>query len=273
MNLLFIQLLSLSSITTICSGFMSPTLSTMGTRTNIASRYSTTSTTSLLSAKRKKRRRKDASNDVSSPSPPLSPATSPSSATSPSVGNDEDALPDFDLIEDIDLPSSSSSSTTTTTTEKTVAGTGMSPSPAMKKNQIDENDPAIIAAMKATKGMESLGAKSTKDLLRNRNRELEQNFVVNEIVEDVPSFAEYNAKKGDSSSSGGGSASTSGMGRKAMRREQRRAAALEAEGNAVQEEEGAFGQVLSKLPFIGNNGNESEKEEKSIIKVSVSMFQ
>merc|ERR1712218_257288 len=54
-------------------------------------------------------------------------------------------------------------------------------------------------------------------------------------------------------------------GKKAMKREQRRAAALEAEGSNLQEEENAVSQLLSRLPFVNND--EGEKEEKSLIKL------
>ncbi len=135
--------------------------------------------------------------------------------------------------------------------------------------------------MQATKGIESMGTmSSTKDLLRSRDRELEQKLVVDEIVQDVPSFAEYNKRKGNAGGAGagagaGGAASgigigsdteMGGMGKKAMKREQRRAAALEAEGKVAVDEEGggigqAVGKALSFLPFVEN------KEDKSAIKV------
>ena len=168
--------------------------------------------------------------------------------------NDEDELPDFDLVEDIDLPLQSSTSTSTSTSN----------SSTKKKTIMNPDDPSVIAAMKATSTNPLSTSTSTKDLLKSRNRELEQKFVVDEISQDLPSFADYNSKKGRD----GSSANNSGMGKKAMRREQRKAAALEAQGNIGSEEEDGnpLSQLLSKLPFGGNGGAE-EKENKSIIKV------
>lgn len=179
---------------------------------------------SSLFAQKKRRRRKDAS---------------PSSTNTPiSNQEEEDELPDFDLIEDIDLqetkqPKSTSSPGTTSTGKA-----------------INVNDPSVMEAMRSTKGMESIsGGASTKDLLRSRNRDLEDKLVVNEISEDLPSLADYTKGKG-----------SDGVGKKAARREARIAAALEAKGNEAVEEES----FLSKLPFVGKN----DEEEKSPIKVS-----
>lgn len=208
---------------------------------------SSTSAT-VLCAKKKRRRRKESS----SPPPPT-----------PQV-NEDDELPDFDLVEDIDLQSSTNTPKSTMTSSST-SGISASPAP-VKKKAFDVNDPDVIAAMKAPKGSDSVGSPtSTKDLLRKRNRELEQKLVADEIVEDVPSFADYNAKKGNRSGGNNTIDTGSGMGKKAMKREQRRAAALEAEGNNLQEEENVVSQLLSKLPFVNND--EGEKEEKSAVKL------
>ena len=212
-------------------------------------------TTALFAKKKRRRRRKDAASS-STPTPKL---------------NEEDELPDFDLIEDIDLPQQSSKDSKNTMSTSSISdNVGASFAPVTKK-ALDPNDPAVLEAMKATKGNDLVGSSaSTRDLLRSRNRELEQKLVVDEIVQDVPSFADYNAKKRRASGGNNASDVVSGgasMGKKAMKREQRRAAALEAEDNKSEEEESAVSQLLSRLPFVNNN-DEGEKEEKSPIKVS-----
>ena len=209
------------------------------------------STTILYAQKKKRRRRKDSSSSNDEASSSF--INNNDMTNNNEEENDEDELPDFDLVEDIDLPLQSSTSTST------------SNSSTKKKTIMNPDDPSVIAAMKATSTNPLSTSTSTKDLLKSRNRELEQKFVVDEISQDLPSFADYNSKKGRDGSS---SANNSGMGKKAMRREQRKAAALEAQGNIGSEEEDGnpFSQLLSKLPFGGNGGAE-EKENKSIIKV------
>ena len=224
----------------------------------------------VLEAKKKKRRRRKNDTSSSSSSPSSAPmSNAPPPATSTSILDDEDELPDFDLIEDIDLQEAAANDLAAASAAASAAAPNAQVSPASKKKSIDPNDPAVIAAMKATKGIDNLNKLgTTKDLLRSRDRELESKLVVDEIVQDVPSFADYNAKKGGGAggaSSGGSSNAMSGMGKKAMKREQRRAAALEAEGKIAEEEGPGIGQVvgevLSKLPFVEN------KEDKSAIKV------
>lgn len=212
----------------------------------------TTTRTSLFAEKKKRRRRKDSQ-------------SSPTESSSYSEFDEDDELPDFDLVEDIDLPlptttSSSSSSSSSNTTKK--------PSTAKATKTMNPNDPAVLAAMQAT-SKDGQGTTSTKDLLRSRNRELEKKFVLDEIVQDVPSFSEYNLKRGRSSgansSGNGGETTGSVLGKKALRKEQRIAAAMEAEGKNS-EEENAVSQLLNKLPFVGKNDG-GKKEEKSPIKV------
>ena len=219
---------------------------------------SSISSTALSAQKKKRRRRKD-----SSPSSTTQNDSESTRNTSENEINSEldDELPDFDLFEDEIDDTTSQSSTTTSSLSSSISTT--------KIQDIDPNDPAILAAMKATKGSESFIGSSggnTKDLLRNRNRELEQKLVVDEVTQEVPSLAEYNAKKG------GRNGSTSGpkMGKKALRREQAIAAAQEAERQKMEEENGIF----SKLPFIGGSNSDSteEKEEKSAIKVRPFFF-
>ena len=191
----------------------------------------TTCTPTSLCAQKKRRRRKDSSG--------------PSSTNTPISNQQEtDELPDFDLIEDIDLEEQAKKM------QKTKSDLS-SPGIASTGKAIDVNDPSVMQAMRSTKGMETIsGGASTKDLLRSRNRDLEEKLVVNEISEDLPSLADYTKGKGTSG----------GVSKKAARREARIAAALEAKGNEAVEEES----FLSKLPFVGKN----DGEEKSPIKVS-----
>lgn len=218
------------------------------------------SSTALSAKKKKRRRRKDSSpSSSSSPTENVNELT-PSSSTVDISIEDNDELPDFDLFEDeMDDTTTSTSSSSSSNTMKST-----NTIQSNKNKDIDLNDPTVLAAMKATKGSEAFvgsSGGSTKDLLRNRNRELEQKLVLDEITEDVPSLAEYNAKKGGASNA----AAAPKMGRKALRREQAIAAAQEAERQKMEEENGIF----SKLPFIsgGNSDGTEEKEEKSIIKV------
>ena len=251
---------------------------------HLSTAKATASSSTILFAKKKRRRRKTSSNDSSPPTksslsaPPSSPKSMDTGAP---ILDDEDELPDFDLIEDIDLEEAMADSTLT---PGSIAAVAANSEPIMtpKKKNIDLKDPSVIAAQRAAKGTGETTVASTKDLLRSRNRELEQKLVVDEIVQDVPSFAEYNAKKGGRRSgstmnaAASGDASDAGIGKKAMKREQRRAAALEAEGNVV-EEENAIGEtingLLTKLPFVNDSYNEyGEKVEKKPIKVCISVL-
>jgi hypothetical protein len=159
---------------------------------------------------------------------------------SSSNNEEEEELPDFDLVEDIDIVENKGSA---------VQGSVNSPSATTRK-PVDVNDPEIMSAMRATKGTGPVSVSSTRDLLRSRNRELEQKLVVNDVVEEVPSFAEYTRSKGDSVK----------IGKKAARREARVAAALEAKG----EEENGEKSLLDLIPFLQSNG-----EKKSPIKVRI----
>jgi hypothetical protein len=231
--------------------FMPSTHRALSTSSKLSSTFSSTS---LFAQKKKRRRRKQ----DSSSSSPSSQNLNNSNDDSIIADDDEDELPDFDLIEDIDLPQPITTGAGSTTVQKTTA-------PAAKKKSLDLNDPAVLEAMKATSfpsDMSSSG--NTKELLRNRNRELEQKLVVDEIVQDVPSFADYNAKKGRVPSSSGGSSSPV-MGKKAMRKEKAIAAAAMEAANA-ETEDNAVSQLLSKLPFVGNKDDE-EKEKKSALKL------
>ena len=155
----------------------------------------------LLMAERRRRKRKDGS------------------SYSPSFTNDENNqdLPEFDLIEEDPDPllesnyESSSSSLPTKTSNKSTASFNI-------------NDPNVKEAMMSSNTSNAQGLLSTKDLIRSRNRELEQKLVNNnDITENVPSLAEYTQNK--LSNDKGTNAS---IGKKAARREERVSAALEA---------------------------------------------
>jgi len=208
---------------------------------NDSSSYSSTA----LFAKRKRKRRKDG------PKPSSPKIGAIDSNEGLNVLDEEDELPDFDLDEETELVAKSTVSTSMSVT----GSTGVVPSAA----SLDVNDPAVIEAMKATG--DAVGNVSTKDLLRSRNRELEQKFVVDEVNTQVPSLAEYTSKRGGRRSS----VSTQGtMGKKAARAEARRNAAIEAE-NANSEAEGnALNDMLSILPFVDKT---EPGKEKSAIKI------
>ncbi len=192
--------------------------------------------TFLYSQKKRRRRKQN----------PSSPSTS-DSVTSPVVNptdDETDELPDFDLVEDVDLEEQAEA-------QARAAASAGSPGVAPSSTNINVNDPEVMAAMRATTGSQAMSGASTKDLIRSRNRDLEQRLVVNDIVEDVPSLADYTSSKGSSAGAGG-------IGKKAARREARRTAAIEA---LPDEPEESF---FDKLPFFKKN---EEKEEKSPIKV------
>jgi hypothetical protein len=194
----------------------------------------TTKTATSLFAQKKRRRRKQ--------------------PDQPTSDDETDELPDFDLVEDIDLKEQAEAKAPLTKSSGSTpspSGVGVTPS----STDIDLNDPQVLAAMRATTMPKGMTVASTKDLIRSRNRDLEKKLVVNAIVEDVPSLADYTQERKDSS----------GVGKKASRRESRRAAAIEAEPDAP--EESVLDSFLEKLPFF-NKDKDEEKEEKTPIKVS-----
>lgn len=199
--------------------------------------YKTVESTSLF-AQKKRRRRKEEDSSSSTPSNP-DPAQQ--------FDDEEDELPDFDLVEDIDLKERAEARSMLSSSKKGAKGAA-----AAGDASFDVNAPKVLAAMRATKGTGSTGAASTKELLRSRNRALEEKLVINPISEYVPSLAEYTQGKG---------APTGG--KKAARREARVAAAMENE--PVEEEESFLDTLLEKLPFFKKK--EEEKVEKTPIKV------
>jgi len=205
--------------------------------------------TFLLAKKKKRRRRKE------------SPASSKPSPT-PVDGDDE--LPDFDLVEDIDLIEQAAASLPPLNAGAPKAGVA----PVANRN-FDVNDPSVLAAQRATSGADSLSAGSTRDLLRSRNRDLENRLVVNEVTQEVPSLGEYMQSPTRSQSKGATDSGGPSIGKKAARREARRAAAIEARQEDVVEES-ALDQILEKapilekLPFFKKKENE---EKKSAIKL------
>jgi hypothetical protein len=203
----------------------------------------------FLLAKKKRRRRKE------------NPA---SSTTSPPSFDDDDELPDFDLVEDIDLIEQAAASLPPINAGAPKAGVA----PAANRN-FDVNDPSVVAAQRATSGADSLSAGSTRELLRSRNRDLENRLVVNEVTEAVPSLGEYMQSPTRSQSKGATESGGPSIGKKAARREARRAAAIEARQDDLVEQS-ALDQILEKapilekLPFFKKKENE---EKKSAIKL------
>jgi hypothetical protein len=185
-----------------------------------------------LYAEKKRRRRKD------------KPGGGSDNMNEPS-SSDEDELPDFDLVEDVDVVETKRSSVQGSVTSPSVINSGSLP-----RKTFDVNDPQIMEAMRATKGTGPVSVSSTRDLLRSRDRELEQKLVVNDVVQEVPSLAEYTRAKGDGSK----------IGKKAAKREARIAAALEAKGEGDSGEKSLF----DLIPFLKSNG-----EKKSPIKVRI----
>lgn len=184
-----------------------------------------------LYAEKKRRRRKDkpsGSDNMYNEAEPLL--------------SDEDELPDFDLVEDIDVMENKKSAIKGSVNNPS-ATNGSSP-----RKPVDVNDPEIMAAMRATKGTGAISVSSTRELLRSRNRELEQKLIVNDVVQEVPSLAEYTKSKNEGSK----------IGKKAAKREARIAAALEskAEGNSGEKS------FFDLIPFLNKDG-----EKKSPIKL------
>lgn len=179
------------------------------------------SETELLAKKgsSKRRRRKDGGSTKKKTTRDLTGEKSVNRGTP--IGEDDGIeLPDFDLVEDIDLLAASS---------------GLENIPS-----VDMNDPeAIMEAMKPKGGI--MPSSSTKDLLRSRNLELEKKFVVDDVTMEVPNLADYTRK-----SATGGAGGEGKVGKKAARAAARRDAAIEAEDA----ENSGVVALLSKLPKL-----------------------
>lgn len=184
------------------------------------------SETKLFAKKKgnKRRRRKDGGNINKTK---LQPKNSNNEA---GINRDNDDLPDFELIEDIDLASD----------EAQLAAELM---------PIDMNDEAaVLNAMKVKN--EIMPSRSTNDLLASRNFDLE-NSVLDNATEKFPSLAEYTGNPTIPQPVGGVK-----MGKKAARAAARRNAAIEAEKS---DKSGAYSVIeyfeskfpnLPKLPFF-----------------------
>jgi len=157
--------------------------------------------------------------------------------------SDEDELPDFDLVEDIDVMENKKSAIKGSVNNPSAINAGSSP-----RKPVDVNDPEIMAAMRVTKGTGAISVSSTRELLRSRNRELERKLIVNDVVQEVPSLVEYTKSKGEGSK----------IGKKAAKREARIAAALESKGEGNSGEKSFF----DLIPFLNKDG-----EKKSPIKL------
>lgn len=210
--------------------------------------------TTLFAKKKgtKRRRRKDGGNAKKQPTATGAPIDEPEDT--PPIVDPTAELPDFDLVEDIDLVSSSSSSTTEDV--------------GFASPSIDMTDPsAVMQAMKPREGAQKTFG-STKELIRSRDLELEKRLVVDDVTMEVPSLAEYTRRTGrggggdgDGDGAGGGGK----MGKKATRAAARRNAAIEAEGAGVEDVNPAVALLnrlpkLPRLPFTGE-----VRDEKGVI--------
>jgi len=153
-------------------------------------------------------------------------------------------LPDFDLVEDYETAEAAPSYSSTSISIPDI------PTPSSTITPIDENDSALMEEMKF-KGTEDISL-STNDLLRTRNRDLEKKFVVNDVTQEFPNFAEYTKEK---ATLGQGK-----VGKKAARAAMRREAAIQAEKE--NSDDGILSK-LPKLPFISDDGD----EELTFVKV------
>jgi len=208
----------------------------------------------LLLAKKggNKRRRKDGGSNKKKSARGNAENKAPAKTDDETINfSDEDGaieLPGFDLVEDIDLP---------------LASSGQMSSASLS---VDLNDPdAVLQAMKLTNG--ALPSASTRDLLRSRNVELEQNFVVDNVTQKFPTLGEY-TQKSKSSQKGGKEKGT--VGKKAARAAARKDAAIKVE---EVENSGfvAWLRTLPKvpaLPFTNASVNDPTTGDLSPIKVS-----
>lgn len=198
------------------------------------------SSTELSASKKRRRRRKDTSS-----SEPTQNANEGITTDSEQIPlKDIDELPDFDLDEELEIQQKESGMPT----PSSVSATSVSSAPKQDPASFNANDPAVLDAMKATNmDKSSAGTLSTKDLLRSRNRELEQKFVVNELTQDLPTNLNDLRNRNSGMSQGTGEVK---IGKKAARAAARKAAAIEAKESELQE-----GGLLSNVSFLqGEDG-------------------
>lgn len=223
----------------------------------------TISSTKLFASKKRKRRRKTIKeNDSSSSSSVQNENTVGSSFEVQAIDDnggislkDIDDLPDFDLNEEAELQQKEQLMSSTSTTATTSSTKTSSSIPKQDLSSFNTNDPQILEAMKATKGLNkaSTGTSSTKDLLRSRNRELEQKFVVNDLTQDLPTNLNDLRNRNANGNTVGGVK----MGKKAARAAARKAAAIEAKES--EEEQGG---LLSNISFLQDENGETKSPIK-----------
>jgi len=163
------------------------------------------SRTSLLVKKKRKRRTETADDD-----------------------EDPDALPDFDLKDDIVLDSTSSANPSA----KKPAEMGMSLNSEIGSDEI---------LREAMKGSGSKGIISAKDLLRERDRNLEQSFEFDEVSTPLPTLGKVKDE-------------LQPIGKKKAKAEARREAAIKAA--AADESSSSIDDLISALPFVGKKPGE-----------------
>jgi hypothetical protein len=176
-----------------------------------------TTTTSLAVKKRRKRRNEESS------SAPLS-----------------DELPDFDMDYE---------PTTEMETSASVGADVLASGSLM--DSMDYNDPNLNEAMKGSAMSE---VESAKDLLRGRDRSLEQAFEFDEVPSLLPSIQDKTAAAGPGTG-----------GKKRARAEARKEAAIQA---AEEENTPSLQDLIAELPFVGKRPG----EKMTAIKVSAILF-
>jgi len=202
------------------------------------------SETELLAKKggNKRRRRKDGGNTNKKPARGAN-EEGGTNRDAPFGGGDGVELPDFDLVEDIDLLAASSG--------------------PLQISSVDMSNPdAVMEAMKPKNGI--LPATSTKDLLRSRNLELEKKFIMDDVTMEVPSLADYTSK-----SASGGTQGKGKVGKKAARTAARKDAAMKAEEVENSGIVAFLGKLpkIPRLPFTGTGDVRNIKGDLDPIKI------
>jgi len=200
----------------------------------------------LLRAKKggKRRKRKDGAGNTKKKNSGNAKQSNQASPTTQTTNEETVDLPGFDLVEDIDLPTAESGNLQMSSANLSV----------------DMDDPdAVLRAMQQTNG--DLPASSTRDLLRSRNTELEQKYVVDNVTLKVPTLAEYTKRSSPSGGAGAGQQQQGGgggavanpqkVGKKAARAAARKDAAIEAEGSGGIDNP-VIATLLKKIPKVPN---------------------
>jgi hypothetical protein len=224
------------------------------------------SVTQLCAAKKKRRRRKDDPDTTSSTEEELSITSTAtdlvdddafegnsllqaSLSSNPTTSD----LPDFDLSDDPDEPSSTSTGTTKPKKKKsTQAAFG----------DLETITPAMIGSS------DSGSVKSIDELIADRSLEQRFQFDESEVDEEIPDFVQLAARSSSSKSSSsfdpsmiGGGAGTEQIGKKKQRQAERRANAIRAREEADASKSGGGGGLFN-IPFFS-----PDKDQVSGIKI------